>query len=195
MPQLKQTQIRHKTFSGATTSGIEHAHNSQGWLFPRRRGRLRTLAENAEMRLVFDYKECEEQLVIDTARSLWTKLYTGHRHYTKAKRTKGIATGPRTGNTLVNFDRARESGVRRCLKEHTAPSSLRDLQWDAAVNSASVWADTMTAELNFNDNKQSANKLQALRNGTLLPQEFSEQNIDEAVTGLEHKRKLRKVSY
>jgi hypothetical protein len=53
----------------------------------------------------------------------------------------------------------------------------------------------MTAELNFNDNKQSANKLQALRNGTLLPQEFSEQNIDEAATGLEHKRKLRKVSY
>ena len=56
--------------------------------------------------------------------------------------------------------------------------SLASLQRTAAVLSADVWDDRMPAELDFNNDKQNANRIRSMMAGTLLPQEVRPGDAD-----------------
>ena len=190
--QLRDVITKYVTAGGTTTSGIEHAHNTQDWLFTRRRGRLLNSNEVTEMKLVHDFDQSEELGTIHGARIIWAKLHLGHRHRRKPNKNKGRRVGPTSGNTFANMDRCREKAVKDALcMEGGGSKMLQEVQRAAAVQSASVWTDAMTNELEFNRVTNFDNRMSALTSRELLPHEFTNDAVDDDVKVLQHKLKLK----
>ena len=68
---LKQVFVRYTTCVGCTTSGVEHNHASQDWVFPPRRSLLSIPAQNTEMKLIVDTGNDDDSLIIELAQGIW----------------------------------------------------------------------------------------------------------------------------
>jgi len=66
-------------FSGCTTSGVEHTHSLQDHTFTKRRANLSVVAENSEMVVLGSSADKGDDLVVDLARAVWSKVHSGHR--------------------------------------------------------------------------------------------------------------------
>ena len=75
---------RSVTLTGCTTSGVEHVHGKQDWVFTKRRNRLGNERENDEIKIHCDWKVEESIKVIQLSRSVWKVFFgTPRRGHTK----------------------------------------------------------------------------------------------------------------
>ena len=75
MHELRKIVLRLGTSSGMTTTGVEHVHNLQQWLFDGRRGSMQATTENDEMKLVSDIRTDDVDVIVDCAQCVWSELY------------------------------------------------------------------------------------------------------------------------
>ena len=61
---------RYITFCGCTTSGVEHTHTIQDWLFPKRRKRLSNESANDEIKIIKDRNQHDESDIVEYAQDL-----------------------------------------------------------------------------------------------------------------------------
>ena len=189
---LLATLLRLAAFNGCTTSGVEHVHNYHQWVFTKRRGSMDIRTENDEVNLLADWDETERDAVIEGARAIWCKLYTGHRVRKTPNANIGRpAAASSKSTTLKSIRAARDKAVA------SACSALRPVGTDAVQRqafeeSAAFWTDGMTKEITFNSDKRVDSKLQCLDRGHLLNREIGVWDQSMADARRHHKIELKR---
>lgn len=132
--------------SGSTTSGVEHGHSLQDWLFTRRRACLQVSTECDEMKLVHDFTDKEMSIVLELAQEIWCVFYGaprwahGRRKY-GARKTSTCSLRAMVGRTIKSVQSAASRSNRR---------SFSHICQDATNHCADIWDDAMQAEVDFN---------------------------------------------
>lgn len=189
VPALRLAIMRLQTFSGNTTSGVEHVHSKQAWAFSQQRGCMAITTENDEMVILNDLKDSEVDTVIGLARELWKRLRSGHRHHTRPRCDSGTQK-KKKGVFLRDMELLRESAVRSACSAHAAIGAGQ-VHARAFEQARDIWNEGMNAEVQFNSTKLVSKRLDALPNGELLAEDVGGWDVDLATSRVAHKRKLR----
>ena len=172
---------------GASSSGVEQDFSRAEWGFGNRRQSALVDTEEAVMRVLLELTNHDKDMVIKTARQVWSHLY-GYARLTRGVRIdKGVPRRqadsasaaselPDTHGSGVIMAHSETEFIRRRRAAVAAVSSGMapvDLDADALMASATgksggwVWGDTHAAELAFQKRKLRARKLQAVAEGIL----------------------------
>ena len=185
--------IRLRTYSGTTTSGVEHVHAVHEWLFSKRRGSLNVDTECDEVTLLCDHTESDEDVVIEFARLFWGGLYSGHRVRPRPNRNKGVkkALSQKPTRTLIGIAQERD----RAVADASANSrfiGMQNIMKASLEASKDVWEDCMTEEINFNQDKKLDQKLTNLSRGQLVDSDVGVWDRDLAERRRQHKIELKR---
>ncbi len=193
--ELREVVLRLGTWSGMTTSGVEHVHNMQDWLLDRRRGSLSDGVENDEMKLVSDMKPNEIDAVCELAATVWAHFYGNPREtdFTKVHGNTGkLRTS--TKRSLVGLARERQDSVSKACRltgDGSVATTLGDMQREAVASAATIWDASMSAELQFNRDKGTANRMVGIRENYVLDSETMAGDVPLEAQMREHKISLR----
>ena len=185
-PNLKALILRLTTFSGCTTSGVEHVHIKHEWLLTKRRSTLNTASENDEIKITSDLREEEKGRIIQIARELWHKLYSGFR----CCRGKKIQPrkGPTGRLTMRNIKLRRDRAVQMEMRCHTANPAMH---LRAMQNAQEIWEPAMTRELDFQNMKKLSSKMDYIDASLLIESDIDTGDQELANRRLTHKIGLR----
>ena len=186
---LEKALARKCAFSGCTTSGVEHNHSRQDWLFTKRRPTsLQTELDEIAIVVDLDQDSSELPAILELAQAIWRKLYTGvrARPHGRPRADKG---GTRTlkDNTFAAMMRTHADTVAAASCSSVGLSALQDAAVPQVLDS---WKDTYNAEVDFNANKRRIHKLETMASGHCLPHELH----GTAAQDLESLRKRQRVN-
>jgi hypothetical protein len=180
---LESALIRYCTFSGCTTSGVEHNHSKQDVLFTKRRNTGLQL-ELDEMKIACDLNDdMDMQFLISVAQRLWRHLYSSTRTWVNPR--KPSAKRSVKDNTYAALIRRHHAAVKDVSGDAVAVESL---QLSAAGCAAEAWSAAHDAELDFNAAKRHINRLDAFASGQLLPHEVRDRDAVDLADNLDRKK-------
>ena len=182
LPELTQLLARYGAYSGCTTSGVEHCHSIQDWLWPGRRGSLKCDRENDEMQIVAD-KEMLEHIGMDAgiemARRIWRIFYGKARLHIESRGDAGKKRKERSGCTLLAWKR----NLRKAITGGSATwnaGGAHAAHQRAAHEAEACWTEAHDKELAFQMGKRTEEFLHSMAERTLLPSEVTA--ADEALS-------------
>ena len=180
---LESALIRYCTFSGCTTSGVEHNHSKQDVLFTKRRNTGLQI-ELDEMKLACDVNgDMDMQLIISVAQRIWCHLYSGTRTWVTPR--KPGAERPLKDNTYAAVVRRHHAAIKGVSEDAVTVESL---QLSAAGCAAVAWSAAHDAELDFNAAKRHVNRLDVFASGQLLPHEVRDRDAIDLADHLDRKK-------
>ena len=179
---LESALIRYCTFSGCTTSGVEHNHSKQDVLFTKRRNTGLQI-ELDEMKLACDLHDIDMQFIIMVARRIWCHLYSSTRVWVNPR--KPGTKRPVNDNTYAAVVRRHHAAIQRASGDVVTVDSL---QLSAAGGAAVAWTAAHDAELDFNAAKRQVNRLDAFASGQLLPHEVRGRDAIDLADHLDRKK-------
>ena len=170
--------VRYSTYTGMTTSGIEGNNSHQNWMHTKRRGRIADATAEDELKLVVDLKEGEHDIVIKEAQRAWKLVHAG---------TRRVSTGPRlvkkthklATKTYAKWLQARRSAT-KALGEAAPKRSLEDTRKRGRAAGAEEWTEASSKEGQFNDLKRLKTFYQQVHEGTILPDELDDGDVELA---------------
>ncbi len=182
-------------FCGCTTSGVEHVHSIQEWLWPKRRNHQSCHRENDEIKLVHDLEYLDVAEIIEFAQILWTVFFGKTRAHTKPRADKGTTRSAKTKKrkTLKNLTAAMGAALNAKVKALPF-RSLEDIQRDAAASvngNAAVWTDKHDQELEFQTLKRKECHLQSIASNAILSEDVTLADQDLSAKRIEHLTKLK----
>lgn len=195
LPELTQLLARYGAYSGCTTSGVEHCHSIQDWLWPPRRRNLLCDRENDEMQIVMDQDMTERlgmDAAIEMARRIWRIFYGKARLHLKPRRDVGKKRGERATCTLAAW----KGNLRNALTDASASwdaGGAHAAQGRAAREAEQCWTEAHDKELAFQLSKRTEEFLHSMAERTLLPSEVTAADEALSQTRLTHLLELRRA--
>lgn len=187
---LQHVLARYGAFGGCTTSGVEHVHSIQSWLWPKRRAMLTTARENDEIKSLVDMYLLDDD-TIEVAREVWKALYGRPRKRTTKRTDAGSTRGQTRRQTLAKWVKTAKAAVTQAPAKSTF-HSIDDTHRRARACAGNTWDAKKDKELEFQDIKRKDRFLSDLTQGTLLQSEFSHDDMHDAQTRVEHLRDLKR---
>lgn len=166
-----QQALQHYVAHGVSSSGVECAFSKSSWYITSRRNLASACTEEFLFKLTCDLPNCNLDDVLPLARHVWALCFGGTRLWKGRRFDKGVKRKlDATGQTESSFVRKRRAESNDASKATEVPE--RDVFERPNVPG---WSPALDAELGFQRKKCAQRLALALGEGSLLPEEKTEQ--------------------
>ena len=187
-PDLREVQVLYHTMVGCTTSGVEHLHTKHKKLLDGHN--MDNDSENNLIKVAWDYDEAEEAQVIDLATGIWARLYGRPRQHRKRRKDHGQHRGCKK-QSLKAWLQKRRDEMDTAISLSGVSRSSESIQRHAAKRGLDTLPDSLIAELDRQNFLYNTARLESIGEGTLLPTEYGQEDLEAIQVLDEHKLRLR----
>jgi hypothetical protein len=157
-----------------TSSGVEQAFSRYKAVFGEARGCISEVSENVLLKLAIDRRPQEEEVVVGMAREVWSEFFGACRMSPSAPRAD---TGTRKRKAAVEDDTTDLTETawldKRAASIASLPApSMADQDGAIAAACVSMWGDAHKKEVEFQEQKGRAFKVEAFLGNMLLESEI-----------------------